>query len=55
MANSVEPDEMPHFLESDLGLHCLIRPVRPNTFGKYSSPMASQCHVTSFKFYLLLL
>ena len=55
MANSVEPDEMPHFLESDLGLHGLLRPVRPNTFGKYSSPMASQCHVTSFKFYLLLL
>ena len=55
MANSLEPDEMPHSLESDLGLHCLLRPVRPNTFGKYSSRMASQCHVTSFKVYLLLL
>ena len=55
MANSLEPDEMPHLLESDLGLHCLLRPVRPNTLGKYSSRMASQCHVTSFKVYLLLL
>ena len=42
------------FLESDLGLHCLLRPVPPNTFGKYGSPMASQCHDTSFKFYLPL-
>ena len=23
LANSVEPDQMPHYVASDLGLHCL--------------------------------
>ena len=23
LANSVDPDQMPHFVASDLGLHCL--------------------------------
>ena len=23
LANIVDPDEMPHYAESDLGLHCL--------------------------------
>ena len=27
MANSVDPDQMPHSAASDLGLHCLQRPV----------------------------
>ena len=27
MANSVDPDQMPHSVASDLGLHCLLRPV----------------------------
>ena len=30
MANSVEPDQMPHFAASDLGLHCLPRSVLTN-------------------------
>ena len=25
LANSVDPDQMPHFVASDLGLHCLPR------------------------------
>ena len=31
VANSVDPDQMPHFAASDLGQHCLLRPVCPNT------------------------
>ena len=27
MANSVNPDEMPHSVTSHLGLHCLLRPL----------------------------
>ena len=34
MANSVDPDEMPHSVASHLGLHCLLRPVSLNTYGK---------------------
>ena len=26
MVNSIDPDQMPLFVESDLGLHCLQRP-----------------------------
>ena len=29
MANSVDPDQMPHSVASDLGLHCLQRPISP--------------------------
>ena len=29
--NRVDPDQMPHSAASDLGLHCLLRPVCPNT------------------------
>ena len=35
MANSADPDEMPHSVASHLGLYCLLRPVCPNTYGKY--------------------
>ena len=28
---SVDTDQMPHSVASDLGLHCLLRPVCPNT------------------------
>ena len=35
VANSVDPDEMPHYVASHLGLHNLLRPVCPNTYGKY--------------------
>ena len=29
VANSIEPDQTPHSVASDLGLHCLLRPVGP--------------------------
>ena len=29
VANSVDPDQTPHFAASDLGLHCLPRPICP--------------------------
>ena len=32
VANNVDPDETPR---SHLGLYCLLRPVCPNTYGKY--------------------
>ena len=35
MADSVDPDQMPLFVASDLGLHCLLRPVCPNIKGNY--------------------
>ena len=35
VANSVDPDEMPHSAASHLGLYCLLRPVCPNICGKY--------------------
>ena len=33
MANSVDPDQTPHSAVSDLGLHCLQRPICPDTLG----------------------
>ena len=27
VANIVDPDQMPHYVMFDLGLHCLLRPV----------------------------
>ena len=32
MANSEDPDQMPHSAASDLGLHCLQRRIYPNPF-----------------------
>ena len=32
MAKSVDPDKMLLFVASDLGLHCLQRPICPNVF-----------------------
>ena len=37
MTNSVDPDQMPHSAVSDLGLHCLQRPICPNTYGYYGT------------------
>ena len=37
VANSVDPDETPRSAASHLGLHCLLRLVCPNTYGKYGS------------------
>ena len=30
IANSVDPDQTAHAEQSDLGLHCLFRPICPN-------------------------
>ena len=35
MANSVDLDQTPHIAASDLGLHCLHRPVCQKSYGKY--------------------
>ena len=35
VANSVDPDETPSSAASRLGLHCLLRPVCPNTYSKW--------------------
>ena len=37
MANSVDQDETPRSAASHLGLNCLLRPVCPNTYGKYGN------------------
>ena len=37
MANSADPDQMPHSAASDLGLQCLLKSVCPNTLGKYGA------------------
>ena len=36
MANSVDPDQMPHSVASDLGLHCLLRLACLNTKTVYA-------------------
>ena len=35
VANSVDPDESLHSVASHLALHCLLRPVCPNSYGIY--------------------
>ena len=35
VASSVDPDQTPHPVVYDLGLHCLLRPVSSNTKGTY--------------------
>ena len=35
MANSVDPDQMPHSVVSDLGLHYMQRPISPKSKGYY--------------------
>ena len=35
LANNVDPDQMPHSMASDLGLHCFPRPFCLNTQGTY--------------------
>ena len=35
MANSVDPDQMPHFVASDLDLYCLPKDICLNTKSKY--------------------
>ena len=36
----VDPDETLRSATSHLGLNCLLRPVCPNTYGKYGSQIA---------------
>ena len=43
MANNVDPDQIPHSVVSNLALHCLLRPVHLNTYGKL-------CYVQSVQF-----
>ena len=37
LANSVGLNQMPNPVAFDMGLHCLLKPVYPDTYGKYSS------------------
>ena len=37
MANSVDPDQTAPEEQSDLGLHCLLRPICPNTYNFYGT------------------
>ena len=37
MANNVDPDQMPQNVASDLGLHCLLKPLCLNTYGKFGT------------------
>ena len=37
MENNVDPDQTPRSAASDLGLHCLLRHVCPNTKGNYGT------------------
>ena len=43
MANSVDPEETPRSAASHLGLNCLLRPVCPNTYGKYGNTGKGKC------------
>ena len=47
MTNSVDPDQTPRSAASDLGLHCLLRSVYPNTRSKYVYPVMSLCQINS--------
>ena len=53
MANSVDPDETPRSAASHLGLYCLLRPVCPNTYGKYG--ILSYYQVVSNQFFYIKL
>ena len=50
MADSVDPDQMPHYVESDLELHCLLIPICPNTkdtkviYGNLTDCQGTQKH-----------
>ena len=41
VANSVDPDQTPRSAASDLGLHCLLKPVSPNTQSRYGNLIIS--------------
>ena len=50
VANNVDPDQTPHYAASDLGLHCLPRPVCPNAYGKYGNVKFSGFRVSHYYF-----
>ena len=37
MTNSEDPDQTPCYAASDLGLHCLLKPIGSNTLVYYGS------------------
>ena len=37
MADSVDPDQMPHSAASDQGMYCLLVPICLNKYGKYGT------------------
>ena len=44
--HSVEPDQIPHYAASDLGLQCLQKPICPNTIGiKHGFSCINICQV----------
>ena len=62
VANSVDPDETPrsaasydtpHSVASHLSLHCLIRPVCPNTYGEYGIIAVQLSLKVSFLYWFL--
>ena len=56
MANSVDPDQMPNYVASDLGIHCLLKLICPKTKCNYGRqilfdltgpPLLSDCIIPS--------
>ena len=47
LANNVDPDQMPHYVASDLGLHCL--PTLYGFPGKYECTPILYCHFVQRK------
>ena len=41
VTNKVHPDQTPRSAASDMGLHCLLRPVCPITYSKYGNLIKS--------------
>ena len=54
MANSEDPDEMPHSAASHLGLQCLLWSVCQNTYGKYGILIFSLRDLFSFWFLFIV-
>ena len=44
MLNNVDADQRPHFAATNLSLHCLYRPICPNTYG-YTVHVHGRCHI----------
>ena len=44
-ASSVDPDQTPRFVASDLGPCCLLRPVSPKAESKYSNNCQMNYHI----------